>query len=64
LNKEVPVKNPVRINGSLSVARDLSYRDIAQELVIAQATVEVHVKHVLSKLGYRSRSRIAVGSPI
>jgi ATP/maltotriose-dependent transcriptional regulator MalT len=42
------------------VARGLSNRDIAQELVITQATVEVHVKHVLSKLGYRSRSQIAV----
>jgi non-specific serine/threonine protein kinase len=42
------------------VARGLSNRDIAQELVITQATVEVHVKHILNKLGYRSRLQIAV----
>jgi DNA-binding NarL/FixJ family response regulator len=27
-------------------------------LVISEGTVEVHVKHVLSKLGYRSRSQV------
>jgi DNA-binding CsgD family transcriptional regulator len=45
---------------SALVARGLSNREIAQKLVISQATVEVHVKHVLSKLGFRSRSQIAV----
>ena len=37
-----------------------SNRDIADALVITEATVEVHVKRILSKLGFRSRSQIAV----
>jgi DNA-binding CsgD family transcriptional regulator len=37
-----------------------SNRDIASTLVITEATVEVHVKHILGKLGFRSRSQVAV----
>jgi ATP/maltotriose-dependent transcriptional regulator MalT len=33
------------------LAGGLSNRDIADSLVISEATVEVHVKHILSKLG-------------
>jgi DNA-binding CsgD family transcriptional regulator len=36
-----------------------SNRDIAQMLVITEGTVEVHVKHILSKLGFKSRAQIA-----
>jgi DNA-binding CsgD family transcriptional regulator len=35
-------------------------REIASQLVISQATVEVHVKHIMSKLGLRSRTQVAV----
>jgi ATP/maltotriose-dependent transcriptional regulator MalT len=42
------------------LADGLSNRDIAQRLVISDATAEVHVKHILSKLGFRSRSQVAV----
>jgi DNA-binding NarL/FixJ family response regulator len=40
------------------MAGGLSNRQIADRLVISEGTVEVHVKHVLSKLGYRSRSQV------
>jgi DNA-binding CsgD family transcriptional regulator len=42
------------------VARGMSNREIAQALVITEGTAEVHVKHILSKLGLRSRYQIAV----
>jgi len=41
------------------VARGMSNREIAQALVITEGTAEVHVKHILSKLGLRSRYQIA-----
>jgi DNA-binding NarL/FixJ family response regulator len=36
-----------------------SNREIADTLVITEGTVEVHVKHILSKLGLRSRAQVA-----
>jgi DNA-binding NarL/FixJ family response regulator len=33
-------------------------REIADALVITEGTVEVHVKHILSKLGFRSRAQV------
>jgi DNA-binding CsgD family transcriptional regulator/tetratricopeptide (TPR) repeat protein len=42
------------------MAGGLSNREIAGRLVISEGTVEVHVKHILSKLGFRSRSQVAV----
>jgi DNA-binding NarL/FixJ family response regulator len=42
------------------IAAGRSNREIASELVISEATVEVHVKHILSKLAFRSRSQVAV----
>jgi DNA-binding CsgD family transcriptional regulator len=41
------------------MADGLSNHDIAQRLVITEGTVEVHVKHILGKLGLRSRSQVA-----
>jgi non-specific serine/threonine protein kinase len=41
------------------VARGLTDREIAAELVIARRTAESHVQHILTKLGFRSRSQIA-----
>jgi DNA-binding NarL/FixJ family response regulator len=37
----------------------LSNHDIAESLVISEGTVEVHVKHILGKLGFRSRAQVA-----
>jgi DNA-binding NarL/FixJ family response regulator len=42
------------------VAQGMGNRAIAHELVITEGTVEVHVKRILSKLGFRSRSQVAV----
>jgi DNA-binding CsgD family transcriptional regulator len=41
------------------LAQGMSNREIAATLVISESTAEVHVKHILSKLGLRSRSQVA-----
>jgi DNA-binding CsgD family transcriptional regulator len=40
------------------VAHGLSNREIANQLVITEGTAEVHVKHILRKLGLKSRHQI------
>jgi DNA-binding CsgD family transcriptional regulator len=45
------------------VARGLTNPQIALELFIAQATVKVHVHHILEKLGVRSRTAAALRVP-
>ena len=42
------------------LAAGLSNRDIAQELVISPATAARHVANILAKLGFSSRSQVAV----
>ncbi|MCX5326913.1 LuxR C-terminal-related transcriptional regulator [Streptomyces sp. NBC_00120] len=42
------------------LAEGLSNRAIATRLVLSQRTVEVHVEHILSKLGFRSRTEAGV----
>jgi DNA-binding NarL/FixJ family response regulator len=42
------------------IAAGRSNREIAEALVITESTAEVHVKHILSKLGFRSRAQVAV----
>jgi DNA-binding CsgD family transcriptional regulator/predicted negative regulator of RcsB-dependent stress response len=44
---------------AILVAAGHSNREVAEKLVISEATVEVHVKHILSKLGFRSRAQVA-----
>jgi DNA-binding CsgD family transcriptional regulator/Tfp pilus assembly protein PilF len=41
------------------VARGLTNQEIADELVITVKTVEAHITHILSKLGFSSRAQIA-----
>jgi DNA-binding NarL/FixJ family response regulator len=41
------------------IANRRTNHEIAEALVITESTVEVHVKHILSKLGFRSRSQVA-----
>ncbi|MGI5289870.1 LuxR C-terminal-related transcriptional regulator [Nonomuraea polychroma] len=41
------------------VAQGMSNKEIASSLVIAQRTAEAHVEHILSKLGFTSRTQIA-----
>jgi LuxR family maltose regulon positive regulatory protein len=45
------------------IRQGLSNREIAQTLWIAESTVKVHVRHVLEKLGVRSRTEAAVFAP-
>jgi non-specific serine/threonine protein kinase len=44
---------------ALCVARGLTNRQIADELVITTSTSERHVANILNKLGMRSRAQIA-----
>lgn len=41
------------------VADGRSNRQIAESLHLSERTVENHVAHILDKLGFRSRARIA-----
>jgi predicted ATPase/DNA-binding CsgD family transcriptional regulator len=41
------------------VARGMTNKDIAAELVISQRTAEAHIEHILNKLGFASRTQIA-----
>jgi non-specific serine/threonine protein kinase len=41
------------------VARGLTNREIAAQLFLSVRTVEVHVDHILSKLGYHTRTQLA-----
>jgi non-specific serine/threonine protein kinase len=43
---------------ALLVAEGLSNRDIASQLVISQRTAEAHVEHILTKLGFNSRTQV------
>ena len=42
------------------VAHGLTNREIAQRLFLVESTVKVHVRHVLRKLGVRSRTEAAI----
>ena len=41
------------------VARGLTSREIAERLVISERTTSTHVTHILSKLGFSTRSQVA-----
>jgi non-specific serine/threonine protein kinase len=41
------------------IAEGLSNKEIAAKLVIAQRTAEAHVEHILTKLGFSSRTQVA-----
>jgi non-specific serine/threonine protein kinase len=44
---------------ALLVARGLTNRQIAEQLVIGERTVATHVEHILGKLSFRSRAQVA-----
>jgi DNA-binding NarL/FixJ family response regulator len=41
------------------IAQGLSNRAIADRLGLSERTIEAHVEHILGKLGFRSRARVA-----
>jgi non-specific serine/threonine protein kinase len=41
------------------IARGLTNRDIASQLVVTARTAETHVQNILNKLGFSSRAQIA-----
>ncbi|MEU5881488.1 LuxR C-terminal-related transcriptional regulator [Spirillospora sp. NPDC047279] len=41
------------------IAEGLSNRQIAERLVISKRTADAHVEHILTKLGFRSRTQVA-----
>jgi DNA-binding NarL/FixJ family response regulator len=41
------------------VAQGLGNREIAEHLVLAKRTVDSHIEHIFSKLGFTSRAQIA-----
>lgn len=45
---------------ALLLARGLTNRQVAAELVLSERTVENHVSRILGKLGFHSRAQIAV----
>jgi class 3 adenylate cyclase/DNA-binding CsgD family transcriptional regulator len=65
------LKEPVRTAGpgaplsprerevALLVARGLTNRQIAEELVVTEATAAKHIENILNKLGFSSRAQIA-----
>jgi non-specific serine/threonine protein kinase len=45
---------------ALLLARGLTDRQIADRLVITERTVGAHVEHILAKLGFTSRTQVAL----
>jgi non-specific serine/threonine protein kinase len=41
------------------VARGLGNRDIAEQLYLSKRTVDSHLEHIFSKLGFTSRTQLA-----
>jgi DNA-binding NarL/FixJ family response regulator len=41
------------------IAQGLTNREIAEQLVISEWTVDTHVRHILTKLDFRSRVQVA-----
>jgi non-specific serine/threonine protein kinase len=51
--------SPREVEVAILVAQGHTNRRIAEELVIAEWTVDTHVRHILNRLGYRSRAQVA-----
>ena len=44
---------------AMLAARGLTNRDIATRLYLSVRTVEAHIDHILTKLGFRTRTQLA-----
>jgi DNA-binding NarL/FixJ family response regulator len=56
---EPPPLTPREQEVALLVTHGLTNRQIAQQLVLSQHTVDKHVKNILKKLALRSREQVA-----
>lgn len=54
-----PRLTPRELEVATMAARGLSNRDIAGELYLSVRTVDAHVDHILTKLGFHSRTQLA-----
>jgi DNA-binding NarL/FixJ family response regulator len=64
LREEPPSEDTIRLSDrewevAMLVARGLSNRLIAAELILSERTVDTHVSHILRKLALVSRAQIA-----
>jgi len=41
------------------VARGLTNRQVAEQLLVAQRTIETHLEHIFAKLGVQTRAELA-----
>jgi DNA-binding CsgD family transcriptional regulator/tetratricopeptide (TPR) repeat protein len=44
---------------AIQIAHGKTNREIAEELIVSERTIETHVTHILSKLGFTSRRQVA-----
>jgi DNA-binding NarL/FixJ family response regulator len=56
---EPSVLTPRELQTAMLVARGLSNKAIAEELVISPATAARHVANIFTKLGFTSRAQLA-----
>ena len=54
-----PQISPRELEVARLIAQGLSNRAIAGRLGLSERTIEAHVEHILEKLGFRSRARVA-----
>ena len=54
-----PDADPREAEVAVLVARGLTNRQIAAQLVLSVRTIEVHLDHILTKLGYHTRTQLA-----
>ncbi|MDR7489804.1 MAG: LuxR C-terminal-related transcriptional regulator [Armatimonadota bacterium] len=54
-----PLLSPREWEVARLVTRGLSNREIARTLVISERTVDAHLRHILDKLGFTSRTQVA-----
>jgi DNA-binding NarL/FixJ family response regulator len=44
---------------AIQIALGKTNREIADELIVSERTIETHVSHILSKLGFAARAQVA-----